>query len=131
MENKIYSVNLDWLGNDKIANVINAFISNGYTKPQALLWAVFKICEFTVKSIKEARDAFNNGNDIEFNIGTGAMGNVINIIYSPTNKRFEEPLFDLPTLQKLGYNLGDVVAACQGVAATEKLHASVFEKVNR
>lgn len=124
---KTYSANLDWLGTDKIANVIDAFISIGRTKPQALLCAVFKICEFTVKSIKEVKDAFDKGMDIEFNIGTGAMGNVINIIYSPKNKKFEEPLFDFPTLQTLGYELGDVVAALQALPATESFHYTVFE----
>ena len=124
---KIFYANIDWLGTDKIANVIDAFISNGCTKPEALLFAVFKICEFTVKSIKEVRDAFDKGMDIEFNIGTGAMGNVINIIYSPKNKKFEEPLFDFPTLQTLGYELGDVVAALQGLPATESIHYTVFE----
>lgn len=127
---KTYSVNIDWLGTDKIANVIDAFISIGRTKPQALMCAVFKICEFTVKSIKEVRDAFDKGMDIEFNIGTGVMGNVINIIYSPKNKRFEEPLFDLPTLQKLGYGLNDVLATLGCIAGSEKLHYKSFECVN-
>ena len=127
---KIYSANLDWFTTEKLGEIINLIITKGYTKDQALASAVFNICSWAVKSVEEVRDAFDKGIDIEFNIGTGVMGNVINIIYSPKNKRFEEPLFDLPTLQKLGYVLNDVLATLGCIAGSEKLHYKSFECVN-
>lgn len=127
---KIYSANLDWFSTEKLGEIFNFIIAKGYTKDQALASAVFNICGWAVKSIEEVRDAFDKGMDIEFNIGTGVMGNVINIIYSPKNKRFEEPLFDLPTLQKLGYGLSDILATLGNIAGSEKLHYKSFECVN-
>lgn len=102
------------------------FEDQGFSRPEAIASAVLNLCGTAVEKDEETRAAFALGRDINFNLGEGAVGNIINITYSPTRKRFEEPLFDAWTFAKLGVGMDDLAKALCIIAATSSHHQEAF-----
>ena len=105
---------------------LNHFENKGYSKPEAIASAVLNLCGKAVENDEETRTAFAMGRDITFNLGKGAVGNIINITYSPKRKRFEEPLFDAWTFAKFGVGMDDLVKALCVIASTSSHHQEAF-----
>ena len=111
---------------DTLGYSLNHYESQGYSKPEAIASTVLNLCAIAVEKDEETRAAFALGRDINFNLGKGGAGNIINITYSPKRKRFEEPLFDAWTFAKLGVGMNELVKALCIIASTSNHHQEAF-----
>ena len=108
---------------------LNHFTGQGMRMPEAIASAVFNLCGAAVENDEETRTAFISGRDINFNLGKGVVGNIINTTYSPKRKRIEELLFDAGTFAKLGVRMDDLAAAANIIASTSCHHQEAFASI--